>query len=114
MHLPGPGLGETHFLSKHCRFASEKRHLCSKTSYFTVGALSVRLHIEKSFQNFNETQILTCARKPYFLQWVRSLLFFSFVKTHTSLTPSWKTNVLNAKSIMFYGGCAFFCLMYYF
>ena len=108
MRLPPPRPCATRFLSKNCRFAREKHHLCSKTSYFTMGALSVRLHIEKSFQNLNETQLLTWARKPYFLQWVRLLLFFSFVKTHTSLTPSWKTNVLNAKTSCFTVGALFF------
>ena len=47
MSAPPPGLDETHILPKSGHSVSTERYLCSKTSYFTVGALMFLVKIGK-------------------------------------------------------------------
>ena len=48
MRAPGPRFDETRILPKSGHSVSTERYLCSKTSYFTVGALILLIKIGKS------------------------------------------------------------------
>ena len=79
MRLPPPSLDETHILLKIGRFVEAWCHLCSKTSYFTMGARTFAI----------------CVQKPRILQWVRPF--------RRGVVP------FVFKNLVFYNGCAHFC-----
>ena len=68
---PGPRLGETHILPKSGHLVSTERHLCSKMSYFTMGALIFSSKSE-SYPILAQNAWFQLCRKARYLQWVRS------------------------------------------
>ena len=71
MRAPRTRFGGTHILPKSGHLVSAGRHLCSKTSYFTVGAL-IFSSKSKNYPTLAQNAWFQLCRKARYLQWVRS------------------------------------------
>ena len=103
MRPPRPGLDETHILPQSGHFVSTERYLCSKTSYFTVGALMFLVKIGKL--SHSRTKRLVSALPKSTLFTVGALVFRQMCSTlaHTGhFGPI-------SKSPDIYSGCALCC-----
>ena len=103
MRAPVPGLGETHILPKSANLVSTERHLCSKTPYFTVGALIFLIKIGKL--SHSRAKRLVSALPKYMLFTVGARV----CRQMRSTLEQYGQFGQNPKSLAICSGCAHSC-----